>query len=135
MFLFVNHLCHIFQPGMHAKEINPYWKDGGTGLPEEKSEVKPVAMATGVGDAGLSWLKKSYERCVQQAKEEGRSLEELAAERWGVCAEFSFEENVAEDTSQRMIVLLIFISFLIQYIAGLNNSAYDIVTDFLTIVQ
>ena len=43
-----------------------------------------MAQNPNVGDAGLSWLKKSYERCVQQAKEEGRPLEELAAERWGV---------------------------------------------------
>lgn len=78
----------FFQPGCHAKEINPYWKDGGIGLPEEGSEVKGVAKGNSVGDAGLSWLKKSYERCVQQAKEEGRSLEELAAERWGVNTNF-----------------------------------------------
>ncbi|WAQ99497.1 C19L2-like protein [Mya arenaria] len=72
-------------PGTHAKEMNPYWKDGGTGLPDEKPEGKKerIEGKERVGDAGLSWLQKSYERCVEQAKEEGRSLEELAAERWG----------------------------------------------------
>ena len=65
--------------------MNPYWKDGGTGLPEEEgSEAKPATKASGIGDGGLAWLKKSYQRCVEQAREEGRSLEELAAERWGV---------------------------------------------------
>ncbi|XP_053399923.1 CWF19-like protein 2 [Mercenaria mercenaria] len=73
------------KPGTHAKELNPYWKDGGTGLPEDqkKSENKDKPVSTGIGDAGLSWLRKSYQRCVEQAKEEGRPLEELAAERWG----------------------------------------------------
>lgn len=66
--------------------MNPYWRDGGTGLPEEKkaSNMKDGTTSAGVGDSGLSWLRKSYQRCVQQAEEEGRPLEELAAERWGV---------------------------------------------------
>ncbi|XP_052276892.1 CWF19-like protein 2 isoform X2 [Dreissena polymorpha] len=72
------------KPGTHAKELNPYWKDGGTGVPVEVKVMSTVEQGQGnVGDAGLSWLRKSYDRCVQQAKEEGRSLEELAAERWG----------------------------------------------------
>ena len=79
-------LCFVthFQPGTHEKELNPYWKDGGSGLPQERLEVKPVTKTTGVGDSGLTWLRKSYQRCVEQAREEGRPLEELAAERWGV---------------------------------------------------
>jgi hypothetical protein len=78
----------IFQPGTHEKELNPYWKDGGTGLPEEQKKSTGKPASAGVGDAGLSWLKKSYQRCVEQAKEEGRPLEELAAERWGVSINF-----------------------------------------------
>ena len=46
--------------------------------------MKSVTKVTGVGDSGLTWLRKSYQRCVEQAREEGRPLEELAAERWGV---------------------------------------------------
>ena len=54
-------------------------------MPEEEgSEVKSATKASGIGDGGLAWLKKAYQRCVEQAREEGRSLEELAAERWGV---------------------------------------------------
>jgi len=70
------------KPGSHVRELNPFWKDGGKGLPEEKptSEVKPKAVA---GDGGKSWLRRAYKRAVEQAAEEGRSLEEVAAERWG----------------------------------------------------
>ncbi|XP_071112759.1 CWF19-like protein 2 [Haliotis cracherodii] len=65
-------------------ELNPYWQNGGTGLPEEDpSKSKHKRNHSGIGDGGLSWLRKSFERCKQQAAEEGRSLEEMAAERWG----------------------------------------------------
>jgi len=37
-----------------------------------------------VGDGGLQWLKKAYQRAVEQSKAEGRSLEDIATERWGV---------------------------------------------------
>ncbi|BFZ07461.1 hypothetical protein BsWGS_10500 [Bradybaena similaris] len=75
----------MLEPGRNAKELNPYWKDGGTGLPEENPDkLKRVSLsATAAGDAGLSWLRKAYDRCKQQALDEGRSLEEVAAERWG----------------------------------------------------
>lgn len=70
------------QPGMHERELNPYWKDGGTGLPEEAA--KPAKVAPVIGDGGAMWLRKAYQRCKEQAQEEGRSLEAIAAERYGV---------------------------------------------------
>jgi len=43
--------------------LNPYWKDGGTGLPEEEKEVQGQEVkVTGIGDGGLAWLQKSYDR-------------------------------------------------------------------------
>ena len=40
------------KPGEHACELNPFWKDGGKGLPkEEGAEVKPKTV---VGDGGKS---------------------------------------------------------------------------------
>ncbi len=55
-------------------------------MPEEKPSV---AQHTGstlslAGDCGVGWLRKAYDRCVQQAKDEGSSLEDVAAERYGV---------------------------------------------------
>ena len=70
------------KPGLHRLELNPFWKDGGTGLPTEDGEQ--TAVSSGIGDGGVAWLKQAFRRCQEQAKEEGRSLEELAAHRWGV---------------------------------------------------
>ncbi|KAK3098520.1 hypothetical protein FSP39_020282 [Pinctada imbricata] len=72
------------KPGQHERELNPYWKDGGVGLPEEEPKQKAKSgVQPSVGDGGYSWMKKAYDRCVEQAKEENRSLEEIAAEKYG----------------------------------------------------
>mgnify|MGYP006892775260 CR=1 FL=1 len=57
---------------------------------------------TKVGDAGLDWHRRAYERCKQQAKEENRSLNEIVSERYGVCAlyTFIFENQSVEFFSQ-----------------------------------
>ena len=65
-------------------ELNPFWKDGGTGLPEEDPSQKRATPKVNVGDGGAGWLRKSFKRVKEQAEEQGRSLEEVAAERWGV---------------------------------------------------
>lgn len=72
-------------PGTHERELNPYWKDGGTGLPREKDERCKEATLTqsNVGDGGSRWLRQAYRRIQEQASEEGRSVEEIAAERYG----------------------------------------------------
>ncbi|XP_029637300.1 CWF19-like protein 2 [Octopus sinensis] len=57
------------------RELNPFWKDGGTGLPEEDKKETAVPH--------ISWLRKSYKRCQEQAEETGQSLEDVVAERWG----------------------------------------------------
>ncbi|XP_015594629.1 CWF19-like protein 2 isoform X2 [Cephus cinctus] len=65
-------------PGQSERELNPYWKDGGTGLPLTETEHPKSGRLM---DA--AWLKKSLQRAQEQATEEGKSLEEIAAERWG----------------------------------------------------
>lgn len=74
------------QPGQHHKELNPYWKDGGKGLPtQEESHLGEgfSYSSTVIGDGGRSWLQQSYKRVLERAEEEGRTIEELATERWG----------------------------------------------------
>lgn len=60
------------------------------GLPQEKraeeldnrrSRTLPVKS---VGDHGVDWLQRALKRTKEQAANEGRSMEEVAAERWGV---------------------------------------------------
>ena len=75
----------LSQPDQHTRELNPYWKDGGSGVPEDKPAAISVPQGpSAAGDAGLSWLRKAYDRCKQQALDEGRSLEDVAADRYGV---------------------------------------------------
>ncbi|XP_023231806.1 CWF19-like protein 2 isoform X2 [Centruroides sculpturatus] len=79
-------LSTIYKPGQHERELNPYWKDGGIGLPSEssyESTNERVLPEKTVGDAGLNWLRRAYKRIKEQAEEENRSMEEVAAERWG----------------------------------------------------
>ena len=52
-------------------------------MPEEKPST--VSSTEGLtGDGGVAWWKKAYQRCVEAAKEEGRSLKDVAADRYGV---------------------------------------------------
>ncbi|XP_034723481.1 CWF19-like protein 2 isoform X1 [Etheostoma cragini] len=79
----------IEQAGLHKLELNPYWKDGGTGLPPEK--MAGTAAKKGgpvVNDAGLGWLRKSYQRMQEQAERQQRSLNDVVAERYGSMEEF-----------------------------------------------
>ena len=73
------------RPGQSERELNPYWADNGTGLPSEKPpEPESLSLnSTTVGDQGVSWLRRALKRAQEQAAESGRSLEDVAAERWG----------------------------------------------------
>ncbi|XP_033486307.1 CWF19-like protein 2 [Epinephelus lanceolatus] len=85
----------IEQAGLHKLELNPYWKDGGTGLPPEKmagTEAKKEGPV--VNDAGLSWLRKSYQRMKEQAEREQRNLSDVVAERYGSME--AFQQRLAE---------------------------------------
>ncbi|CAK9804972.1 CWF19-like protein 2 [Anthophora quadrimaculata] len=62
--------------GQSDRELNPYWRNGGNGLPKERSTKVEQPM-------DVNWLKRSLQRAKEQAKSENRSLEEIAAERWG----------------------------------------------------
>ncbi|XP_070798972.1 CWF19-like protein 2 [Pituophis catenifer annectens] len=78
---------------LSERELNPYWKDGGTGLP---TEVSTSVKATTVEDGGLSWLMKSYERMKEQSEREKRGLEEIVAERYGSVELFHSKLREAE---------------------------------------
>nr|XP_020475634.1 CWF19-like protein 2 isoform X1 [Monopterus albus] len=86
----------IEQAGLHKLELNPYWKDGGTGLPPEEVPGTAVKKGSAVNDGGLSWLRKSYQRMKEQAEREQRNLNDLVAERYGSVEEFQQRLSEAE---------------------------------------
>ncbi|XP_059930341.1 CWF19-like protein 2 [Gadus macrocephalus] len=91
----------IEQAGLHKLELNPFWKDGGSGLPPEKNAVA-VAEAkrvSAVNDGGLSWLKKSYQRMREQAERDNCSLNEIVAQRYGSMEEFQKRLAEAEEAA------------------------------------
>ncbi|KAG9265288.1 CWF19-like protein 2 [Astyanax mexicanus] len=89
----------IEQAGLHRLELNPYWKDGGSGLPPEETAGTVVKKAVGVADAGLSWLRKSYQRMKEQAEREQRRLDDVVAERYGSMEAFQKRLQEAEEAA------------------------------------
>ncbi|KFU90963.1 CWF19-like 2, partial [Chaetura pelagica] len=89
------------QAMLSERELNPFWKDGGTGLPPEKDEATSVKKGTVVEDAGLSWLRKSYQRMKEQAEREKRNIEEIVAERYGSMEAFQSRLEEAEKSAPR----------------------------------
>uniref|UniRef100_A0A8C2SSS4 CWF19-like protein 2 n=1 Tax=Coturnix japonica TaxID=93934 RepID=A0A8C2SSS4_COTJA len=91
----------IEQAVLSERELNPYWKDGGTGLPPEEDESASVKKVTVVEDAGLSWLRKSYQRMKEQAEREKRNIEEIVAERYGSMEAFQSRLEEAEKVAPK----------------------------------
>ena len=69
-------LTSFDQPGQHQKELNPFWKSGGDGLPSVASKSE-----TFIPDA--EWLERSLTRMQEQSQDSGRSLDSIATERYG----------------------------------------------------
>jgi hypothetical protein len=71
------------RPGNNFRELNPYFRDGGSGVPEHRIE-----NSQRIGDGGASWLKRAFKRAQEQAEREGKSIEEIAQVRWGSLEKF-----------------------------------------------
>nr|KAF6437358.1 CWF19 like cell cycle control factor 2 [Molossus molossus] len=85
------------QSRLLERELNPYWKDGGTGLPPEDCNMSSVTKV--IEDGGLSWLTKSYQRMKEQAEKQNRSFEDIVAERYGSVEIFQLKLEEAEKTA------------------------------------
>ncbi|XP_054581217.1 CWF19-like protein 2 isoform X5 [Eptesicus fuscus] len=81
------------------RELNPYWKDGGTGLPPEDCTASSVTKVSVIEDGGLSWLRKSYQRMKEQAEKQNRNFEDIVAERYGSMEIFQSKLEEAEKTA------------------------------------
>ncbi|XP_033631747.1 CWF19-like protein 2 [Asterias rubens] len=88
-------------PGQSEREINPFWKDGGKGLPEAKRNLP--AVKSGIADGGAGWLRRAFQRIVERSGEEGRSVADLAAEKWGSLEKYHelLAKAEGEDDRQR----------------------------------
>jgi len=54
-------------------------------LPKDyKDDGKPKLVSQTTGDQGVEWLRRALRRIEEQAREENRSMEIVAAERYGV---------------------------------------------------
>ncbi|XP_033063658.1 CWF19-like protein 2 isoform X3 [Trachypithecus francoisi] len=84
------------QSKLMERELNPYWKDGGTGLPPEDCSVSSITKVSVVEDGGLSWLRKSYLRLKEQAEKQNRNFEDIVAERYGSMEIFQSKLEDAE---------------------------------------
>ncbi|XP_072467310.1 CWF19-like protein 2 [Notamacropus eugenii] len=91
----------IEQSRLSERELNPYWKDGGTGLPPEDVSPSSVAKVSVVEDGGLSWLKKSYQRMKEQAEKQNRNFEDVVAERYGSMETFQLRLEEAKKAASK----------------------------------
>lgn len=87
------------QPGQSTRELNPFWKNGGTGLPPEEHEMNTKSSRP--GDRGAEWMRKALQRAKEQAEDEGRSVESVIAERWGSLNKFNERLKEAESGRER----------------------------------
>ncbi|XP_073095428.1 CWF19-like protein 2 isoform X3 [Manis javanica] len=87
------------QSRLLERELNPYWKDGGTGLPPEDCNMASVTKVSVIEDGGLSWLRKSYQRMKEQAEKQNRNFEDIVAERYGSMEIFQSKLEEAEKIS------------------------------------
>ena len=85
------------QPGQHARELNPYWKSGGDGLPTTATEEKQSPSIV----PDVQWLERSLKRMQEQSEESGKSLESIAAERYGSLGAFNKLLEKAQQKSGR----------------------------------
>ena len=87
-------LSSFDQPGQHSKELNPYWKSGGDGLPTTGTEQ--IQARSTVPD--VEWLERSLRRMQEQSEDSGRTLESIASDRYGSLQAFN---NLLEKARQK----------------------------------
>lgn len=65
---------------VNPKELNPYFKDDGSGYPDDdkaKAGGDHLFSSSIVGDGGASWRLKALKRAKEQAARDGRNLDEV----------------------------------------------------------
>ena len=68
---------------MQVRELNPYLKDGGLGVPPKEAAAELASEAArkqrppAVGDGGSSWRLKALQRAQATAAEQGLDVSEV----------------------------------------------------------
>ncbi|XP_055493017.1 CWF19-like protein 2 [Leucoraja erinacea] len=86
----------IEQAEIDKRELNPFWKNGGSGLPSAPSDSAETQKAALIEDGGLSWLRRSFQRMKEQAERKSCQLEDIIAERYGSVEIFQEKLQAAE---------------------------------------
>lgn len=70
-------------------ELNPYFKNGGNGEPPESNDSQEKKLKYKIGDSGSKWRMMKLRRVYEIAEEEGKSVEEVAMQRYGSLEDFN----------------------------------------------
>ncbi|KAL7270518.1 Pre-mRNA-splicing factor cwf19 [Rhizina undulata] len=89
-----------YQPIIHKNELNTQLREGKR-LEEYVSEKSPDDVNYKFGDSGSNWRLAKLKRVYEAAKEEGRSVEELAMERYGDLKFFDHAREEETELSRR----------------------------------
>ncbi|PNF29390.1 CWF19-like protein 2 [Cryptotermes secundus] len=98
--------CILDRLGQSDRELNPYWRDGGTGLPPERKDAEQVSKEArtlpvkSAGHQGVDWLHQTLEHSKEQTAKEGRSVGEIAMEQKGTLEKLNRMLGEAEKRSR-----------------------------------
>ena len=67
-------------------ELNPDLR--GDRATQSPNNSAGNSQARRIGDGGAAWLRRAFKRAEEQAAAEGKSIEEVAAARWGSLDKF-----------------------------------------------
>ena len=73
---------------MTEKESESNRSSDSTGNQQRPKSSSSSSNRQTLGDGGHSWLLRAYKRLLEQAKDTGRSVEEIATNRWGSLEKF-----------------------------------------------
>lgn len=68
------------KPGQSVRELNPYWKDGGNGLPPTRDEY----LSKGERNNDVKYLKALLKKAMEVSETTGESVANIVYEEWGV---------------------------------------------------
>ncbi len=87
------------QAVQRRRELNPNLRGGD-------SDSKPSSSSSSskrIGDGGASWLRRAFKRAEEQARAQGKTIEEVAEQRWGSIENFNRMLAKAEGKDEREI--------------------------------